>query len=174
MLKKNTKLNRLGMAYNLNSIEERKQIMELKRQGKHSKEIAKIMNKKIKSIDSVKSDERKSEYKEFIQKMISYVLKNFQDQIKNNMIDKKRLSKKIRKFINQTLSSNQNDQFRLLIPQSRKESNQRRIKEKIVDSVVTCLLQVPNSHENVTKTLQNQNQKDTQIIEENKETLYKK
>lgn len=46
MLKKNTKFNRQGMTYNINSFEDRKRIMELKRLGKKPREIATIMNKK--------------------------------------------------------------------------------------------------------------------------------
>ena len=46
------------MTYDTISIDERKQIMELKRLGMKAREIAKIMNKKLKSIDSVKSVER--------------------------------------------------------------------------------------------------------------------
>ncbi|CAK65892.1 unnamed protein product (macronuclear) [Paramecium tetraurelia] len=146
MMKQNTKLNRIGMVYNLNSIEERKQIMELKSQGRNSREIAEIMNKKIKSIQSVKSEERKSEYKEFQQRMISLVLDHFKDQIMIDMTDKKRLSKQIRKFINQTLPSKQNSELRQLIPQSRKASNQRRIKEKIyIDYSFLVIIKIKQS-----------------------------
>ncbi|CAD8057656.1 unnamed protein product [Paramecium primaurelia] len=169
MPKKNTNSNRLGMTYNINSQEERKKIMELKRLGKKSREIATIMNKKQKSIESVNSEERKSEYKEFKQRLISYGLRIFMDNIQYYMMDKKKLTKKVRIFINQTLSSKKNNEFRLLIPKGRKSSSQRRVRENIVETIVSCLLSRQNTLENDTSAIQNQNKKNILCTQENME-----
>ncbi|CAK73389.1 unnamed protein product (macronuclear) [Paramecium tetraurelia] len=167
MPKKNTNSNRKGMVYNLNSQEERKRIMELKRQGKKAKEIATIMNKKQKSIESVNSEERKSEYKDFKQSMISYGLKIFKDKVIYDNI--KKLAKKVRVSINQILSSKKNNEFRLLIPKGRKFSCQRRIKETIVSTIVSAILSRQNSPGNETVAIQNQKEQEILCTKENLE-----
>ncbi|CAD8150952.1 unnamed protein product [Paramecium octaurelia] len=167
MPKKNTNSNRKGMNYNINSQEERKQIMELKRQGKKAREIATIMNKKQKSVESVTSEERKSEYKEFKQAMISYGLRIFKDKVIYDNI--KKLTKKVRVSINQILSSKKNNEFRLLIPKGRKCSSQRRVKETIVNTIVFALLSKQNCPDNETSAIQNQKEEEILCIQENLE-----
>ncbi|CAD8063814.1 unnamed protein product [Paramecium sonneborni] len=165
MLKKNTSHNRLGMTYNLTSIEERIRIMELKRLGKKSKEIAQIMNKKIKSIESIKRIERQSQYKEFKQKVIQYGLKLSQQQIDPDIMNKKKIIKKVRIIINQIL--NHNDEFRLLIPISRQSSNQRRIKDSIVQIVTYHLLSNKNTSDDNKQQINDKNEIYIQHIKKN-------
>ncbi|CAD8063812.1 unnamed protein product [Paramecium sonneborni] len=125
--------------YEVTTSEERATIIEMKNNGATCKEISLVLKKNIKTIQSIKSIEKRSEYGELKKALIQFgyewVIQNKNLEIENI----RRLTKIVNRLIKEQLTS-KSSEFQKLIPEHKKLSNKRRIIQQIVDSIVQKVL----------------------------------
>ncbi|CAD8066972.1 unnamed protein product [Paramecium sonneborni] len=115
--------------------EDRSLIMELKQKGISCQEIAKQLNKNLKTIQSVQNYERKSEYKALKEAVTQYGIDQlFQNTSIFSMNDKE-LRKLVIKTVKNVMPPKNTTMFAHLIPLQKADSNKRRIIDQIVDSI---------------------------------------
>ncbi|CAD8149596.1 unnamed protein product [Paramecium pentaurelia] len=115
--------------------EERVQIVQMKENGSTCREISEMMNKNIKTIQSIKSIEKKSEYADLKKALIDF---GFQKIMEMQQIDKRNskiIGKQASKLIKEQLEM-KTSKFWNLIPEQKKFSNKRRIIQQIVLNIV--------------------------------------
>ncbi|CAD8155249.1 unnamed protein product [Paramecium octaurelia] len=115
--------------------EERVQIIQMKENGSTCREISEIMNKNIKTIQSIKSIQKKSEYADLKKALIDF---GFQKIMEMQQLDKRNskiIGKQASKLIKEQLEMKTSD-FWNLIPEQKKFSNKRRIIQQIVLNIV--------------------------------------
>ncbi|CAD8152692.1 unnamed protein product [Paramecium pentaurelia] len=126
MVKQTKKFRQRSRKYDKITQEEREQIVKMKENGSTCREISEQMKKNIKTIQSIKSIEKKSEYADLKKALIEY---GFQKIMEMQQLDK--TNSKIIDQLEQRTSK-----FWNLIPEQKKFSNKRRIIQQIVMNIV--------------------------------------
>ncbi|CAK75889.1 unnamed protein product (macronuclear) [Paramecium tetraurelia] len=135
MVKYSRKIRQRSRKYDKITQEEREQIVKMKVNGSTCREISELMKKNIKTIQSIKSIEKKSEYADLKKALIDY---GFQQIMEMQSLDKtnlKIIGKQANKLIKEQLEE-QTSKFWNLIPEQKKFSNKRRIIQQIILNIV--------------------------------------
>ncbi|CAK75543.1 unnamed protein product (macronuclear) [Paramecium tetraurelia] len=159
MVKYSKALRQRSRKYDKITQEERVQIVQMKENGSTCREISEIMNKNIKTIQSIKSIEKKSEYADLKKALIDF---GFQKIMEMQQLDKRNskiIGKQASKLIKEQLEEKTSD-FWNLIPEQKKFSNKRRIIQQIVLNIVEKVQNVTH------KTNDNHYQQTTIITKE--------
>ncbi|CAD8067747.1 unnamed protein product [Paramecium sonneborni] len=125
--------------YEITTSEERAQIINMKKKGATCREISETLKKNLKTVQSIKSIEKRSGYCELKKALINF---GYDWVIQNQNLDfenTRRLTKTVNRLIKEQLASNSSE-FQNLIPENKKLSNKRRIIQQIVDSIVQKVL----------------------------------
>ncbi|CAD8057020.1 unnamed protein product [Paramecium primaurelia] len=116
--------------------EERCFIMNMKQQGMGCQEISKILNKNLKTVQSVQSSERKSEYKSLKAAITQYGLDQLLQITSIQSMNDRKLKKLATKIIKNVMPPKNKTKFAHLIPAHKTDSNKRRIIDQIVNNIL--------------------------------------
>ncbi|CAD8063082.1 unnamed protein product [Paramecium sonneborni] len=168
MVKQTKKIRHRSKKYDKISQEERIQIVKMKENGSTCREISELMKKNIKTIQSIKSIEKKSEYADLKKALIDFGFQKIMEMSSLDKTNSKIIGKRVSKIIREQLEL-KTSIFWNLIPEQKKFSNKRRIIQQIVINIVK---QVQNAIQKSNESLQ----KTTTIItkeefEEKKEEI---
>ncbi|CAD8152694.1 unnamed protein product [Paramecium pentaurelia] len=125
--------------YDKISDDERCLIMELKSQGVSCQEIARQLDKNLKTIQSVQDYEKKSEYRDFKEAVTQYGIDCLLQNTSIKSMNEKKLRKLVIKTVKQVIPPKNTSMFGHLIPANKKDSNKRRIIDQIVDNILDII-----------------------------------
>ncbi|CAD8150954.1 unnamed protein product [Paramecium octaurelia] len=153
------------------TILERAMIIQMKENGATCKEISDALKKNIKTIQSIKSIEKRSEYGNLKKALVEFgyywVIQNKHFNVENT----RKLAKNLNRLIKEQLTS-KTSKFQHLIPDHKKQSSKRRIIQQIVESIIQRVL----ASKHLQETLETTNQekiipKEEEPDDQNKEFL---
>ncbi|CAD8153046.1 unnamed protein product [Paramecium octaurelia] len=125
--------------YDKISDEERCIIMDLKSQGVSCQEIARRLDKNLKTIQSVHGYERKSEYKGLKEAVTRYGIDQLLQNTSLQSMKEKKLKKLIISTVKEVMPPQNNSMFAHLIPTQKIDSNKRRIIDQIVNNILDII-----------------------------------
>ncbi|CAD8153050.1 unnamed protein product [Paramecium octaurelia] len=135
MVKQSRKLRQRSRKYDKITQEEREQIVKMKENGSTCREISERMKKNIKTIQSIKSIEKKSEYADLKKALIDFGFQQIMEMQSLDKTNQKIIGKQANKLIKEQLEQ-ETSKFWNLIPEQKKFSNKRRIIQQIVLNIV--------------------------------------
>ncbi|CAD8059846.1 unnamed protein product [Paramecium primaurelia] len=135
MVKQTKKFRQRSRKYDKITQEEREQIVKMKENGSTCREISEQMKKNIKTIQSIKSIQKKSEYADLKKALIEYGFQKIMEMQQLDKTNSKIIGKQVNKLIKDQLEQ-RTSKFWNLIPEQKKFSNKRRIIQQIVLNIV--------------------------------------
>ncbi|CAK75545.1 unnamed protein product (macronuclear) [Paramecium tetraurelia] len=127
--------------------EERSFIMDFKSKGMGCQEIARRLNKNLKTVQSVQNSERKSEYKSLKEAITQYGLNQLLQITSITFMDERKLKKLATKTVKCVMPPNNNTMFAHLIPAQKANSNKRRIIDQIVNNILNNIQKILTAKE---------------------------
>ncbi|CAK75887.1 unnamed protein product (macronuclear) [Paramecium tetraurelia] len=131
--------SRRRKTYDKLSDDERCITMDLKSQGVSCQEIARRLNKNLKTIQSVHGYERKSEYKGLKEAVTRYGIDQLLQNTSIQSMNEKKLRKLIISIVKEVIPPQNNSMFAHLIPTQKIDSNKRRIIDQIVNNILDII-----------------------------------
>ncbi|CAD8066976.1 unnamed protein product [Paramecium sonneborni] len=144
MMKQSKRIRSRSKKYDKITQEERIQIVKMKERGSTCREISEVMKKNIKTIQSIKSIEKKSEYADLKKALVDFGFQKIMEMPSIDKTNSKIIGKRASKLIKEQLELKSSN-FWNLIPEQKKFSNKRRIIQQIIIKIIE---KVQNSRQN--------------------------